>query len=43
MMSIADPLLSTVNVFKPDHREKNLADISDWNYDFQAVGVTPPF
>lgn len=43
MMSIADPLLSTVNVFKTENREKNLADITDWNYDFQTVCVNSPF
>ncbi|XP_065069524.1 Krueppel-like factor 12 [Rhopilema esculentum] len=37
MMSIADPLLSTVNVFKAESREKNLSDITDWNYDFHTL------
>eukprot|EP00794_Sanderia_malayensis_P007837 gene7837-8687_t len=36
-MSIADPLLSTVNVFKSEHREKSLTEITDWNYDFQTL------
>lgn len=42
MMSIADPLLSNVSVFKTENRERNLADISDWNYDFQTVSVNSP-
>ena len=38
MMSVADPLLSTVNVLKTERQEKSLnTDFADWSYDFQTV------